>query len=138
MHENEISSLIIGAAIEVHRYFGPGLVEQVYEEALCHELHLRGIPFKRQQPVPIKYKDVLLGSSLCLDLIVSGKVIVDNKAKEAILPIDKSKLLTYLRLSGLKLGLLINFHDNTLKTGIQRVVNGLDENPLPAPGSFKL
>ena len=138
MHENEISRLVIGAAIEVHRYFGAGLVEQVYEEALCHELHLRGIPFKRQQAVPIRYKDVQLGSNLYLDLVVHDKVIVDNKAKEAILPIDKTKLLTYLRLTGLRLGLLFNFHDDTIKSGIQRVVNGLEEVPLPPPGSFKL
>src|SRR6267142_6846377 len=99
MHENEVSSLIIGAAIEVHRFHGPGLVEQVYEESLCHEFGLRGIPFKRQQPVPIYYKDVRLGSDLYLDLIVHDLVIVDNKAKDQILQIDKIKLRTYLRLS---------------------------------------
>jgi len=110
MHENEISSLIIGAAIEVHRHFGPGLVEQVYEESLCHEFTLRTIPFKRQQSVPIQYKGVKLASDLRLDLIVHDKVIVDNKAKDQILPIDKVKLLTYLRLSNLRLGLLINYH----------------------------
>ena len=138
MHENEISSLIIGAAIEVHRHLGPGLVEQVYEEALCHEFHLRGIPFRRQQPVPIHYKDVKLGSNLVLDLIVYDKVIVDNKAKEQILPIDKTKLLTYLRLCNLRLGLLINFHNVVLKDGIERMVNGLDDWKNPEPGSFKL
>src|SRR2546422_2049922 len=105
LHENQISSLIIGAAIEVHRYYGPGLIEQIYEESLCHEFNLRGIPFRRQQPVPIYYKGVRLGSDLCLDLIVHQKVIVDNKAKEPILPIDKMKLLSYLRLSKLRLGL---------------------------------
>jgi GxxExxY protein len=135
MHENEISNLIIGAAVEVHRCFGPGLVEQVYEESLCHEFHLRGIPFKRQQPVPIHYKGVRLGSDLRLDLLVYDKVIVDNKAKDQILPIDKVKLLTYLRLCNLRLGLIINFHCATLRDGIARVVNGLDEEP-PAPGSF--
>jgi len=84
LHENQISSLIIGAAIEVHRYHGPGLIEQIHEESLCHEFNLRGIPFRRQQPVPIYYKGVRLGSDLCLDLIVHEKVIVDNKAKESI------------------------------------------------------
>ena len=137
MHENEISSLIIGAAIEVHRYHGPGLVEQVYEESLCHEFHLRGIPFRRQQPVPIHYKGIKLGSELYLDLIVYEKVIVDNKAKEEILPIDKIKLRTYLRLSNLRLGLIINFHSTVLKDGIVRVVNNLDYEP-PAPGSFRI
>ena len=138
MHENEISKLIIGAAIEVHRYFGPGLVEQVYEESLCHEFSLRSIPFKRQQPVPIQYKSVKLGSDLRLDLLVYDKVIVDNKAKEEILPIDKMKLLTYLRLCNLRLGLLINFHSTTLRDGIVRVVNGLDDDKSIVPGSFEL
>ncbi len=138
MHENEVSSLIIGAAIEVHRFHGPGLVEQVYEESLCHEFNLRGILFKRQQAVPIHYKGVRLGSDLYLDLIVHDKVIVDNKAKDAILPIDKVKLLTYLRLSNLRLGLLLNFHSTILKDGVVRVVNDLAEYQLPPHGSFTL
>jgi len=138
MHENEISSLIIGAAIEVHRYHGPGLVEQVYEESLCHEFSLRGLPFKRQQPVPIHYKGVKLGSDLRLDLVVYDKVIVDNKAKDEIHPIDKVKLLTYLRLSNLRLGLLINYHAAVLKDGIFRVVNDLAEYEPPPVGSFRI
>lgn len=138
MHENEISSLIIGAAIEVHRHFGPGLVEQVYEESLCHEFTLRTIPFKRQQSVPIQYKGVKLASDLRLDLIVHDKVIVDNKAKDQILPIDKVKLLTYLRLSNLRLGLLINYHAAVLKDGIVRVVNDLAPYEPPPPGSFRI
>jgi GxxExxY protein len=138
LHENEISSLIIGAAIEMHRFHGPGLVEQVYEESLCYEFHLRGIEFKRQQPVPIYYKDVRLGSDLYLDLIVFDKVIVDNKAKDEILPIDKIKLRTYLRLSKLRLGLIINFHSMVLKDGIVRVVNDLAEYEPPPAGSFQL
>jgi GxxExxY protein len=137
MHENEISNLIIGAAIEVHKYFGPGLVEQVYEEALCHELSLRGICFERQKFVPIHYKGVKLGVPLRLDLIVEGKVIVDLKAKEEVIALDGAKLLSYLRLSNLRLGLIINFHSLVLKDGISRVVNGL-QLPLPEPGSFSL
>jgi GxxExxY protein len=137
MHENEISNLIIGAAIEVHRHFGPGLVEKVYEESLCHEFHLRGIPFKRQQAVPIYYKGVRLASDLWLDLLVQDKVIVDNKAKDDITPQDKAQLLTYLRLSNLRLGLIINYHSLRLVDGIVRVVNGLEEQPL-APGSFRI
>ena len=136
MHENEISNLIIGAAIEVHRFYGPGLVEQVYEEALCHEFALRGILFKRQQMVPIYYKDVRLSSDLRLDLLVQDKVIVDNKAKAEILPADKAQLRTYLRLSNLKLRLIINFHAGILKDGILRIVNGLREPELPQPSSF--
>jgi GxxExxY protein len=138
MHENEISRLIIGSAIEVHRHFGPGLVEQVYEESMCHEFSLRSIPFKRQQSVPIKYKGVTLGSDLRLDLVVCDKVIVDNKAKEQILPIDKVKLLTYLRLCDLRLGLVINFHSVTLRDGISRVVNGLEEDKQGRLDSFEL
>ena len=135
LHENEISHLIIGAAIEVHRVHGPGLVEQVYEESLCHELNLRGLRFERQKPVPIFYKDVKLGVPLYLDLIVEQKVIVDLKAKEAIIPIDRAKLLSYLRLMRLRLGLLINFHSMVLKDSIERLVNRLDLLP---PDSFSL
>ena len=128
MHENEISEKIIGAAIEVHRILGPGLLESVYEEALCHELHLRGIDFLRQQSVPIPYKGIRLSSDLRLDLIVEDKVIVDLKAKEELSKIDKPNLLTYLRLSEKRLGLIINFHVELLRDGIYRVVNNLEEN----------
>ena len=138
LHENEISSLIIGAAIEVHRFHGPGLIEQVYEESLCHEFALRSIPFERQKPVPIYYKDVRLGSDLRLELIVHCKVIVDNKAKEEVLPIDKTKLLTYLRLAKLRLGLIINFHERVLKDGIIRIVNDLLPPEAPPKGSFSI
>jgi GxxExxY protein len=138
MHENEISRLIIGAAIEVHKELGPGLIEKVYEESLCHEFHLRQITFKRQQPVPIYYKGVRLASDLWLDLLVHEKVIVDNKAKDEVTPLDKVRLLTYLRLCNLRLGLIINFHALRLTEGIVRVVNGLDEYHPPATGSFRL
>jgi GxxExxY protein len=140
MHENEISQRIIGAAIEVHKHFGPGLVEQVYEEALCHEFSLRGIRVERQKPVPIHYKGVKLGIPLRLDLLVEERVIVDLKAKEEVTPLDKAKLLSYLRLSDLRLGLIINFHETVLKNGIYRVANGLLEPPgqLPPKGSFSL
>ena len=127
VHENEISEKIIGAAIEVHRILGPGLLESVYEDALCHELHLRNTKFVRQKNVPIPYKDIKLGSDLRLDLLVEDKVIVDLKAKETLSPIDKPKLLTYLRLTKKRLGLIINFHVELLKDGIFRVVNDLNE-----------
>ena len=125
MHENDISGKIIGAAIEVHRILGPGLLESVYEDALCHELHLRGLQFKRQQNVPIPYKGIKLGTDLRLDLLVEDKVIIDLKAKEELSTIDKPKLLTYLRLSDKHLGLIINFHVEVLREGIFRVVNKL-------------
>jgi len=137
MHENEISKRIIGAAIEVHKYYGPGLVEQIYEEALCHEFILRDIRFERQKQVPIFYKGVKLGVPLRLDLVVEEKVIVDLKAKEEVNAFDRAKLLSYLRLSNLQLGLIINFHESVLKNGISRVVNGL-KLPPPEPGSFRI
>ncbi len=137
MHENEISERIIGAAIEVHKYYGPGLVEQIYEEALCHEFNLRDIRFERQKQVPIFYKGVKLGIPLRLDLVVEEKVIVDLKAKEEVNAFDRAKLLSYLRLSNLQLGLIINFHESVLKNGISRVVNGL-KLPPPEPGSFRI
>lgn len=127
MHENEISEKIIGAAIEVHRILGPGLLESIYEEALCHELHLRGINFVKQQNVAIPYKGIKLKADLRLDLLVEDKVIVDLKAKEELSKIDKPKLLSYLRLSKKHLGLIINFHVELLRDGIHRVVNKLEE-----------
>ena len=125
MHENEISERIIGAAIEVHRVLGPGLLESVYEEALCHEFHIRGIRFERQKSVSITYKGVNLASNLRLDLLVEAKVVVDVKAKERMSDIDPVKTLAYLRLSGVRLGLNINFHEAVLKNGIKRIANNL-------------
>lgn len=127
MRENEISEKIISAAIEVHRVLGPGLLESVYEDALCHELYLRGLSFIRQQNVPVPYKGMKLHSDLRLDLLVEDKDIVDLKAKESLSKIDKPKLLTYLRLTKKHLGLIINFHEKLLREGIFRVVNHLDE-----------
>ena len=128
MHENEISGRIIGYAIEVHRELGPGLLESVYEEALCHEFNLAGLSFKRQQSVPIPYKGVILATPLRLDLWVENKVIVDVKAVSRVPPVEGAKLLTYLRLSKMRLGLLLNFHMERLKDGIERVVNDLPED----------
>jgi len=125
MHENEISSLIIGAAIEVHKVLGPGLLEKIYEDALCHELELRNIWYERQKAVPVIYKGTVLSSDIRLDLLVEDKVIVDAKAKEAMTEIDHAKTLSYLRLSGKSLGLNINFHEITLVKGIKRIVNNL-------------
>jgi len=133
MTENEISQAVIGAAIEVHRELGPGLIEQPYEEALCHEMHLRGLRFARQQTVPIFYKGVRLSADLRLDLLVEDKVILDLKAKEQILPVDKAKLRTYLRLTDRRLGLLINFNVERLTDGIVRVVNKLCEPETDGP-----
>ncbi len=125
MHENEISEKILGAAIEVHRVLGPGLVESVYEESLCCEFSLRGMKFERQKPVPIDYKGYKLATDLRLDLLVEDKVIVDAKAKEMMTEKDRAKTLTYLRLTKRRLGLNINFHELTLMQGVVRIVNGL-------------
>ncbi len=125
MSENEISKLVIGCAIEVHRVLGPGLLESVYEEVLCHELSKARLAFRRQEQVPIRYKEVILSSPLRLDLIVGDLVIVDLKATQETTDIDKQQLLTYLRLRNLKLGLLINFNVIRLVDGVHRVVNGL-------------
>ena len=131
MHENDLTSTIIGSAIEVHRLLGPGLLEVVYEEALCHELHLRGMAFKRQHRVILNYKGVHLKTDLRLDLLVEDRIIVDLKVKEALSRTDKPQLLTYLRLCKLKVGLIINFHVPVLKEGVVRVINGYIAPPEP-------
>ena len=131
MTQNELSEAIIGAAIEVHRALGPGLIEKAYEEALCHELHLRDLKFARRRPVPISYKGVKLSADLWLDLLIDEKVIVDLKAKETVTPLHKSKMLTYLRRSDLRLGLIINFHVRRLTDGVTRVANGFIESDEP-------
>ncbi len=126
MDENQISNAIIGAAIEVHRELGgPGLLEDVYVEAMGCELGLRGFEVKRQVKVPVLYKGVKIKSPLLLDLIVSDKVIIEAKAVEKINPVFQAQLLTYLRLTNKKLGLLINFGETKVADGIHRVVNGL-------------
>lgn len=111
---------IIGAAIEVHRELGPGLLESIYEQALCQELSLRAIPHRRQVEVPVRYKGVDLEGTLRMDLVVADRVIVEIKAVEHQLPIHATQLLTYLRLSGYRVGLLINFNVPVLRSGILR------------------
>ena len=124
--ENEISYKIIGAAIEVHRILGgPGLLEGVYESCLCHELALRGLKTERQLAVPVIYKNSVVREPLYIDILVEGVVIVEVKATEKLHPIYEVQLLTYLRLIGKKLGLVVNFWQQYVKNGITRVVNGL-------------
>ena len=124
--ENEISHKIIGAAIEVHKTLGgPGLLESIYESSLCHELVLRGLQVQKQLIIPVKYKNMIVRDPLCLDILVENKVIVEVKATEKDHAIHQTQLLTYLRLTGLKLGLLINFGQKCVKEGVTRVVNGL-------------
>ncbi|HPB11583.1 MAG: GxxExxY protein [Kiritimatiellae bacterium] len=126
MTENEISAIILDAAIAVHKELGgPGLLESVYEEALAFELQDRGVSVERQVVVPLVYKGHCLGTPLRLDLLVDGQVIVECKAVELYNMIFNIQVLTYLRLKGLKLGLVINFGAATIKEGFHRVVNGL-------------
>ena len=122
MTDKQLTQAIIGAALNVHRALGPGLLEAVYEECLARELTLLGIPFQRQQPVPLVYKDVKLECGYRLDFVVAGRVVVEIKAIEAIAPVHESVMLTYLRLSGCRLGLLINFFTPVLRDGIRRFV----------------
>jgi len=122
MTDNEISNEIIGAAIEVHRLLGPGLLESAYEECLSKELALRNLQVQRQKPVPLVYKDVKLECGYRLDLLVGNSVIVEIKSIEAFAPIHEAIMLTYLRLSGHRLGLLINFNVSVLKDGIKRYI----------------
>ena len=116
------TSPIIGAAIEVHRNLGPGLLESAYEECLCHELHLRGMDCKRQVPLPVLYKGLKLDCGYKIDLIVQDEVLLELKAVERLLPIHEAQLLTYLKLTGKRVGLLINFNVPLLTQGIIRRV----------------
>lgn len=126
MTENEISKIIVDAAIEAHRELGgPGLIESVYEEALADELTGRGLVVERQLQVPIKYKGKTLATPLRLDLKVNGLVLVDTKSVGEWNPIFEAQMLTCLRLTGIKLGLVMNFGERYVKNGIHRVVNGL-------------
>jgi GxxExxY protein len=125
MEENEISYRIIGAAIEIHKNIGPGLLESAYENALFYDLKMIGLSVLQQVPMPFIYKEIKLDVGYRLDLVVENKVIVEIKAVETLLPVHYSQLLTYLKLSGLKLGLLINFNSKSLKDNIHRIVNNL-------------
>ncbi len=124
-NENPLSKKIIGAAIEVHKQLGPGLLESAYEECLAHEFMLRQIPFKRQKPLPIVYKGVNLDCGYRLDFLVDNLVIVELKSVDKLHPVHKAQVITYLQLESLKLGLLLNFNVALMKHGIQRIVLNL-------------
>ena len=127
MHINQLSYQVIGAAMEVHRALGPGLLESAYEECLCKELELRGLPFERQRPLPVTYKGLHLDAGYRIDVLVENRIVLELKAVETLLPIHEAQLLTYLKLGGWQLGLLINFNVEVLKDGIRRRVVGLEE-----------
>ena len=121
---NEITDAIIGSAIEVHQALGPGLLESAYEECLCHELAERGLAFRRQVPLPVVYKGVRLECGYRMDVVVERRVIVELKTVERLMPVHQAQLLTYLKLTRIRLGLLMNFHVSVLHCGIRRLING--------------
>ena len=126
MELNELSHAIIGAAIEVHRRLGPGLLETAYRKCLAYELRQRGFHVDEERPVPVIYDDVHLECGFRADLIVNGTIVVELKAKTAIHPVDEAQTLSHLRLLKLRLGLLINFHEVKLVDGVRRIVNGYE------------
>lgn len=120
---DSLSPIIIGCAIEVHRALGPGLLESAYAECLCLELNYAGLQFAREQHLPIIYRNTKLDCGYRMDIVVEKQIILELKTVQSILPIHKAQLLTYLRLSGLHIGLILNFHTNVLKNGIVRMAN---------------
>lgn len=129
MHETQLAKKIVDAAYQVHTKLGPGLFESVYEVVLAHELKDRGLAVERQKAIPIHYDDLIFDEGFRADIIVENSVIIELKSIETINPVHKKQLLTYLRLSDMKLGLLINFGAALTKNGIFRVVNGLEDKP---------
>ncbi len=130
IHIDELTSTIISAAIEVHRTLGPGLLESAYERCLCRELELRVIPFVKQKPIPVEYKGVSLECGYRIDICVADCVVVEVKAVGELLKIHDAQLLTYLRLTGMSVGLLLNFNVPLMKDGIRRIVHNHRENSL--------
>ena len=125
MDENDISRIIVDCAYHIHRELGPGLLESVYEKVLMYELEKRGLNIDNQVAIPVRYHEISLELGFRADLIIENKIIIELKSVEEILPVHKKQLLTYLKLTGLKLGLLINFNSNLIKDGITRIVNNL-------------
>jgi len=131
MTENEIAKQILDAAFAVHSKLGPGLLESVYEVVLAYELQKKGLKAERQKPMPILYDNIRFDEAFRSDVVVNGKVIAELKSVETLLPVHAKQVLTQLRLSGLKLGLLINFGEAHLKNGIKRIINGYLDAEIP-------
>ncbi|MFC2108461.1 GxxExxY protein [Candidatus Bipolaricaulota bacterium] len=127
MHENEIGTAVVTAAIRVHRELGPGLLETVYEAALEHELKTSGIEVERQVPISFEYRGIVFDEGFRADLIIEDKVILELKSVEIVSRVHKKQVQTYIRLAGMKLGYLLNFGTDLMKDGITRCVNGLDD-----------
>lgn len=124
MHENEISGIVVDSALLVHRELGPGLLESVYEVALAHVLRERGLRLTRQQPIPVVFRGITFEEGFKADIIVEGMVLIELKSVERLAPVHSKQVLTYLRLSGIHLGLLLNFGAPLMKDGIERIVCG--------------
>jgi GxxExxY protein len=122
LYHEELTQKLIAAAIEVHRHLGPGLLESAYEQCYCHEVALQGILSERQKTLPVEYKSVKLDLGYRIDMVADKKVIVEFKCVDKILPVHEAQLLTYMKLSGVKVGLIINFHAAWIKDGIKRMV----------------
>ncbi len=122
LYEKDLTDKIIGAALEVHRTLGPGLLESTYAACLAYELTLRSVPFEKEKPLPVRYKDVILDCGYRLDFLIDGKVIIELKSVEQLTPIHTAQLMTYLRLTGCQVGLLMNFNVEKLRDGIVRRV----------------
>lgn len=127
MNENDVARQIVDVAFKIHQSYGPGRLESVYEAIMAYELKKRGLLVNRQQPIPVVHEDVRMGVGFRADLIVENKVVVEIKSIEAVSPVHKKQLLTYLRLTDKRLGLLINFNVELIKLGISRIVNRLEE-----------
>ena len=120
--QEKLTERVLGAAIAVHKHLGPGLLESVYEACLCREFDIQGIVYKRQVPLPIEYKGVHLDAGYRMDLVVEDQIVLELKSVEELLPIHEAQLMTYLRLSGMKIGFLMNFNVAVLKNGVKRRV----------------
>ncbi len=127
MMVNQLSEKVIGLCIEIHRNLGPGLLESVYEECLCYELSKTGIPFERQKPVSVKYKEVNLDCGFRIDVLVDQQLIVELKSVEKVLPIHEAQIIIYLKIADMRVGLLINFNSIILIKGLKRFVNNFNE-----------
>ncbi len=123
MRLDELSRAVIGAAIEVHKTVGPGLLESVYQRCLIHEFQIRGIPYESEKQIPLRYKGMALESHHSIDILVSGEMVLELKAVEKVLMVHEAQLLTYLKLTNKRLGLLLNFNVPVMRQGIRRIVN---------------
>jgi GxxExxY protein len=132
MSENQIGEIVIGAAMRVHSVVGPGLLESAYEACLLYEIEKRHLHVRKQVPLPVRYDDLTIDAGYRIDLLIENSVVIELKALEAVLPVHRAQLLSYLRLGGFRLGYLLNFHVAHMRDGIIRMVNGLDSSASSA------